>query len=296
MSKYAPVTAGLTSSTSTIGAAGERLVDVAAKATTAAAKGAQVSTQWLFDPTRPLVNRLLGLAFYTSLFAGVVFVILLFVHFTIRPVFAFSVDSQGIVPVSTSDSSQTQFSRVPSTPDTAMEFRDLLPFFYTISFDAFLSGDFTTSSVPRVLLYRALGPVTMTSADTETGLTNRFPNSNIIVYVDPLKNDLYVSALLEDGSRIRSEPIQNVPLRRAFRVTLTVTCQYLEVYMNGDLKVTVSLPRRLADDQSVSKFYGPPGLVNGNFKIANVTYWSTVLSSKSIRLQANAPISTGIFT
>ena len=233
--------------------------------------------------------------FFFSVIAFVICLVLVILHMMGVPVFSFVAGDGGIITVQVPTTKQTAFTTAPISSDLSCNFINVLPVQYTLSFDVFIKGDFITANVPRVLLYRAPYPVTLQTSDTFNTFGTLFSNSNIIVYADPLKNDLYVAVLNSNSKYIVSSPIQNVPLRAPFRITLMVSELFLEIYMNGNLKLMMPYNGRIMLSPNTSYFFGPPPIINGSIQIGNIQYWNTPLASKVIRMFAQEPANNKLF-
>lgn len=223
---------------------------------------------------------------YLFIFSTIAFVICLLcvaLHYMGVPIFSFVAGDPGIISVPVPTTEQSAFIKAPMTSDLSCNFFPVLPTGYTISFDTYIIGDFITSTVPRVLLYRSPYPISLQPTDTIDSLSSLFGNSNIIVFVDPLTNDLFAGALKSDSTYILSEPIKNVPLRTPFRITLVVSNNFLEVYLNGQLKQVVAFSGEIISSTPSNYFFGPPPIVNQSIKIGNVHVWNSELSSKVVR-------------
>ena len=235
---------------------------------------------------------------YTFIGSSIRFFICIFciaLHFIGVPIFSFVTGDNGIISVPVPTTIQTAFPTAPIGSDLSCNFVTVPSTGYTISFDAFLQGDFITSTVPRVLLYRSQAPVSLTSTDTMGSLLSLFGNSNILVYMDPLNNDLYVSALKMNSTYVTTDAIKNVPLRSPFRITIVVSDNFLEVYLNGDLKQMLPYNGRIISSPSSTYFFGPPAIVNQSIKVGNIQLWNSILSSKVVRIFGQKAISKQLF-
>jgi hypothetical protein len=227
-----------------------------------------------------MFKRAIGGLFYLSVAALVLFFFLVFLHYTTKPIFAFNVGGDGLIEVPTTDQRQVQYENSNTLPTVPIEFTNLVPYPYTIFFNCTLQGDFTTQSTPLVLLYR--------SAKGASDIYN-FPDSNIVVFIDPFKNDLTLAFSCENDVQVYSKPIENIPIRKPFRIGILVTCQYVEVYINGELNETTVLPKKLMEGPSGAKFYGPPQSATNIVKVSNIVYYPEALSPKMIRILGKSP-------
>jgi hypothetical protein len=181
------------------------------------------------------------------------------------------------------------------------ELINLVPYNYTISIDVAISNRIIDQSVPRVLLYRAPQSVTLSSTTDKSinVISTKMLQTNFILYLDPYKNDLMADVFLNDTSlrKISMPPIENLPIQKPFRITMMLSNNLLEIYINGELQK--SLPfnngRTPREVDTTSKFYGPPAIVGQNVVVSNVSYWATPLSSKAIRVYGKEPFNTSIF-
>jgi hypothetical protein len=242
-----------------------------------------------------IISTLFKYTFFASVVLFVLAILAIALHFLGVPVFSVMPGDSGIISIPVPNSKQTAFTKSPITSDLSCNFVSVKPLQYTISFDAFLKGDFITTTVPRVILYRSPYPISLQRTDTIDVLPTLFRDSNIIVYVDPLKNDLYVAALKMDSTHMTSGPIKNVPLRVPFRITIVVSANFLEVYLNGNLKETLSFNGSIITSPSTTHFFGPPPIINESIQIGNIQLWDSELSSKLINMYGNEKISSSLF-
>jgi hypothetical protein len=236
----------------------------------------------------------LTILFYTSLTLFILFLILTFIHFTIYPVFSFSEGDDGIISIPTSSDRQKAFTGVVAMPDVSANFVAIPNCSYTISFDTYLNGDFFATNAPRVLLYRARVPVAMNSGDREESLLDRFQDTNLLVYLDPLKNDLNVAIATSDGTAARKTlqmvaPITNVPMRKVFRTSIVFTETFVEVYINGNLEQSMPLTQKPISQDAKFDFYTTPAMFGGNVRVANMVFWPRPLKSRDVRANG-APV------
>jgi hypothetical protein len=241
----------------------------------------------------------LTILFYTSLTLFILFLILTFIHFTIYPVFSFSEGDDGIISIPTSSDRQKAFTGEVAMPDVSANFVAIPNCAYTISFDTYLSGDFFATNAPRVLLYRSRVPVPMNSSDREDTLLDRFQDTNLLVYIDPVKNDLTVAVATSDGTSARKTlqkvpPITNVPMRKVFRTSIVFTETFVEVYINGNLEQSIPLTQKPISQDAKFDFYTTPAMFGANVKLANMIFWPRPLKSRDVRANG-APVAADTF-
>jgi hypothetical protein len=237
-----------------------------------------------------------------------------FVHFTMFPVFSFSADQPGIISVPTASDRQITYTKGPATYDLSGALSGLLPCTYTLGADVYLSGDFMLAQIPRVILYRSGAPIV--SQNTLSGITDattdddrleimnsflrsEYPDTNILVWLDPVKNDLYVSVVVTNpsgGSGISgkilqtSAPVENVPIKKVFRLAVVFTNAFVEIYINGRLERSMVLDSPPVTIASKSFIYPTVKSIQQNVMIGNLSMWPRVLTARDIGSKEGAPV------
>jgi hypothetical protein len=249
-----------------------------------------------------------GSLFAGSLIALVIFIILLIYHYSVKPILPF-------LPANQSSSyeslptyqTQTLYASNPAPSNTALNFTSITDFEFgefTISFDVFLNGGYKSTTVPRVLLYFAQAPAVIPSNEvfkeykvnsvdiprildgTNTDILTVFNRTNFIVYMDPVKNDLKVGVITNNGSTITLEllpTINNVPINEPFQITIIKTQKFIEVYKNKLLITTYMILNGDFIMNTNSKLYSPISFIGDTIKIGNIQYFNTVISSSQVR-------------
>lgn len=256
-------------------------------------------------------SSFLSIAFRLSLGVFILFLILVFIHFTIHPIFSFSPNDNGFIPIPTASDKQTAFTNFPTAPDLSANFINTLPCEYTIGMDVFNTGDFPLTTIPRVILYRNMddptrvGPYKIDSTHTKANFIADFPNSNLIIWVDPIKNDLYVTVITQsvdkDGNVVGSAsaqefgPVQNIAQRKTFHLTVVFSSSFIEVYINGKLEVSGALMTSPLIVRPTSYFYGPLYQIGNNIMTGNISFWPRHLSAREIQVYENAPVAPSTF-
>jgi len=249
-----------------------------------------------------------GSLFVGSLIALVVFIILLIYHYSVKPILPF-------LPANQSSSyeslptfqSQTIHASNPVPSNTALNFTSITDFKFdnfTISFDVFINGTYKSTSVPRVLLYFSDAPPTITSNEnfkeykvnsvdippildaTNTDILTKFNKTNFIVYMDPVKNDLKVGIITNNGSTITLEllpTINNVPINEPFQITIIKTQKFVEVYKNKLLITTYKIKHSPFIINTNSKLHSPISFIGDTIKIGNIQYFNGIITSSQVR-------------
>ena len=243
-------------------------------------------------PTETAVSFFSGIFsyfFYLSIISFFIFMILTVVHYTITPVFKF--DSSGTsAPIDVSagiTDGQLSWSSGPAPPDSppSPDFKNLLNADYTLSFDVFISTDFSSVSSPHIVLYRSSAAKELAANMDISTIPATFTDSNLIVFVDSMKNDLCIitQTTAPNGSPTAEllPVITNVPVGTPFRVGIIFTSNYVEVYINGKLEATRILKGTLIG--SPGTFYSPPSRVSSSVQIANIQYWARILTPSDLR-------------
>jgi hypothetical protein len=233
----------------------------------------------------------ISLLFYTSITAFLLFLILISIHFTIYPIFSFSEEDDGLISIPTASDQQKAFQDKVATPDIAGNFVAVPNCDYTIGFDTYLSGDFLATEVPRVLLYRSQVPVPLASTDRESTLldTTKFSQTNLLVYLDPIKNDMTVAIVTSSEGAgapkhlVKLPAIENVPLRKVFRTMIIFTQTFVEVYLNGRLVQSMPLTEPPLPQDARFVFYTVPAMFGSNMKVANLSFWPRPLKARDVR-------------
>ena len=238
--------------------------------------------------------------FAFSLFMFIVFLVLVFIHYTLFPVFALSPNDNGFISIPTASDRQLAYPNAPAAADLSGNFKDLPACTYTLGMDVFLSGNFQASRIPRVILYRSPERVDLTSPvkDTEGHLRDSFPDTNILIWLDSMKNDLFVSVMTKDSSdRTVLEtisPIENVPVKHVFRVTVVFTRTFLEVYINGKLEKSMAYKGTLIDIADNAAIFPVVSSIGPSVLISNLALWPRVLTAREVRAYGE-PITNDAF-
>lgn len=221
--------------------------------------------------------------------AIVIFIIMLFIHFFITPVFSLQAGAPGIITLPGLDKGVLFWNK--SSPEIIPN--NLLPiqnmdFGYSFIMDISIVNPHVHFSTHPRILFRRGG----TLRDTPTGntLAGIIDNYNIVGALLPDTNDLLISVLNANNNN-ENVIIPNIPVQEPFRLGVILMNQALEVYINGHLMKTRA-------------FTIPPKSVKGDFyplsqsessmaKLRNFKVWASILTSPEIRY-ATPDMPTGV--
>jgi hypothetical protein len=222
-------------------------------------------------------KTILPYVFYISLFIFILFLILVFIHFTVYPIFSFSPNDNGFIPIPTASDRQIAFTKSPAAADLSANFINVPVSSYTIGMDLYFTGVFEPSNTPLVLLYRS-NDIQTPPTDSKSLITT-YSKTNLIVWLDSFKNDLKVSGIQKD-SNLQTSVIENVPIKKVFRVTFVFADTFLEVYINGKLESTQPF-QNLKPVADTYRFY--TGRTTSSVQMSNLTFWPRILSAREVQ-------------
>lgn len=211
--------------------------------------------------------------------AIIIFIIMLFIHFFITPIFSSQPGAPGIITLPGLDKgvlfwnkSSPEKIRNSELPIQNMEYG------YSFIIDIFIINPHVHFSTHPRILFRRGG--TLKNTPTGNALSGIIENYNIVGALLPDTNDLVVSVLNTNNNEEKII-IPNVPVQEPFRLGVVLMNQALEVYVNGHLMKTrtfSSPPKSIKD-----AFYPLSGKEIPLAKLQNFKVWPSILSSPEIR-------------
>ena len=211
----------------------------------------------------------------------VVFIMLLFIHYFIVPVFSFTPGSSGIIPIPGFDTGKLFWDK--TNPGQILN-KDLpisyLYFNYTLNLDIFIQNPYQFSKYPRILLSRGIVNTPSASNSSNNTLLSIIDNYNLVIALLPDTNDILVS-VLNSNNGMENAIIRNVPIQESFRIGVVVMEVALEVYLNGRLIKTRQFsapPKDVKDD-----IYPASGIEKNIAKLRNLKIWARTLTVSEIR-------------
>lgn len=208
----------------------------------------------------------------------ILFIILLFVHFFITPIFSLHPGAPGIIAVPGWDDGVLFWSY--TNPSQILN-RDLpihsMNCGYSLIMDILIQNPMQFSKQPRVFFSRGGNRVNPPTGDTLLGIMNQY---NVAIGLLPDTNDLIVS-VLNKNNHMENVIVSNVPIQESFRLGVVVMENALEVYMNGRLIKTrtfSAVPMDVKGD-----IYPAMGVEANMAKIRNLKIWPRILTTSEIR-------------
>ncbi len=245
-------------------------------------------------------NGILQVTFYFFLYAFILFLVLLVIHYTITPVFRFMPGSKGIIPIPINKDSGVYWNskQIPSPLSKAPINGDALsnyPFLNNFSFSVdILARKITdTNASNRIILLKGpnfgytgnqlniqnlseseLNSLCASKSSTTT-MTDLSGGSNIIgqpsqkvsmiMYLTDA-NDLVVSFFSPNSKKVlttySSKPISNIPLYQPFRVSVVVETKLFTVYLNGKQVFQRIVPEGISHPSGDQRFYTAPAFAD----------------------------------
>jgi len=297
----------------TASATAEEILRGLGKASTAISSAATSSASYAASYATPENGSYtLNLLFYLVLYAFILFLVLILVHFTIYPVFKFTPGARGLIGVPGSKDSivywntKTQPSTyAPLHADTL----DSYPFANKFSFsvDLFVRRMTDSTATTRVIMYKTYANGEQATPRTETLIPDPLvtPPTAQTDIADYMKNkvsmfmyltqtnDLVVTFFSGAGTPYSSRQIKNIPLYTPFRVTVVVEDKTFTVYVNAQQAFQRTVPTSINFNSSVSrpastteKLFAPPSWADQPAKtifLQNLQLWARAISYTEVQ-------------
>ena len=247
-----------------------------------------------------------GYLYYGALLLFVIFLILVFVNFTVYPIFALTPNDPGIIVISGTGDRELAYTtsdQNPALPGNARNRkipRTTLPDIcnYTLGVDVMISTITPQNQkiYPIPIFYRAAAPVTTYSDANAAQLYTKYTDTNIVVWADGTTKDIQVTLITTDsaGTIVQKSMDDRITpiISTWFRLTLVVANSFTEVYMNGSLISTINNTTTLK--QITGKDFYPPPVTSdvGGIQIANMAMWPRLLTAKEIRAYESKAMSS----
>lgn len=215
----------------------------------------------------------------------VIIIILLFIHFTITPIFQFRPGGPGYIPVPGGDNGAVYWEYEPSTPlpdtKTILGNSSGSAYNYSFTLDIFIENPLELQNVPRMIFYRGEAFKPQSKENELQSIKNMLElltNYNVAVSLAPDTTDLIVS-VLNNKNQAENVYIPNIPVQESFRLGVIIMEYAMEVYINGYLVETRTFT---SSPKEVSGPFNPP-VSAGNYHIRNLHIWKRIVSPAEIR-------------
>jgi hypothetical protein len=224
---------------------------------------------------------------FSLMFASAVvsmLVILLIVHYTIRPIFKVKEAGPGLIPVPTVSQDSTGLYWTKSagslvSANTVLGASDEGTNNYSLTVDILIKDPNVSSLIDRPIFSRSDEAFTPASTTVEgVSIVQQIGNYNLAMYLDKETNDLIVTTMSSAAENVYFENVRidNVPVQKPFRIGVVMGDKYMEVYYNGKLHST----RQLAGiPLAVTGAFVPP---SGNFAVMadvrNLRIWKGTIT------------------
>lgn len=225
-------------------------------------------------PAAPAIG---GWTSWVSYFAGIALVILailIFIHYIITPVFKTVPGGPGFIPLPGYDTGKLYWEDDSVRLDDTKTVLNGMTKNYTLAVDLFVENPMAFSNKPRVLFYRGSAAAGSASA---AGISGSIGDYNLAIALAADTNDLIVS-VLNAANNEENVLLPNVPVQKAFRVSVVLHDRAMEVYVNGRLMKTRAFAH--PPKEIVGPFMPP---VDRIAKVRNLHLWPAVLTPGEIR-------------
>jgi hypothetical protein len=214
---------------------------------------------------------------YLASIITMILVILLMVHYFIRPVFQFNPGGPGFIPVPGMNDGQAYWppGSVLNPIKTTETSIGLKNYNFSVALDILIKNPQTLGTTNRVFFSKGSN-----SPEPTTGKGKTLSDSILTVALLPTTTDMVVTLLNSDNNE---EPlvISNVPVLTPFRLGIIVMDTVMEVYINGKLLKT----RKLASSakEGGEFFYPPQGQMASTVRINNLILWDKAITAPEMR-------------
>jgi hypothetical protein len=214
----------------------------------------------------------------------IVLVVLVFIHFTIRPIFKIKADDPGIIPTSNFSSEDKVFwlkktdvspldtSQTPLKSSTSGNN-------FSLTLDIQIDDGHKYTNKPRIIFFKgADAAIVPPEQEDQVTAASLVKDGSLIFALSKDTNDLQV-AIITENNNLEGVLLYNVPLRKPFRVGIVISDKRLEVYTNGLLSRTRSLsgpPRAITG----GKFW--PSQITG-VQLRNLHIWPEAVTPGEMR-------------
>jgi len=255
-------------------------------------------------------NYTLQVLFYLFMYAFILFLILVLVHFAITPVFKFTPGAKGLIGVPASADDKVYWKdkkqplsedRVPLESDSIVSYDFINKFSFSV--DLYVRKIAETNANARVILYKthrygndlttpSNSPLVAGPSPTDALETYMKGKSSMYMYLTDT-NDLGVTFFCGgEGKPYSIKQITNIPFYTPFRVTCVVEDKTFTVYINGKQTFQRIVPSAITLNSfggliSVNqRFYAPPAWADSPTKtifLQNFHIWPRAITYAEVQ-------------
>ena len=238
----------------------------------------------------------LNVLFYLFMYAFLIFLILVFIHFTVRPIFIFTPGAAGIITIAAANDNLVYWNRkaqptastiVPASGDK-LDGSDFTKNF-SFSIDLYIRKLKDTNPYTRLILHKSGKRTTPFPEPTFTRSQQNptFTLDDFTAYMSTISsmfmyltdtNDLVVTFF--SGELYSSPPIKNVPLYTPFRISVITETKLFSVYLNNKLVFQRMFPSTITATPG-QVFYSSPDWANRPTRtifVQNFNLWNRVIA------------------
>ncbi len=224
----------------------------------------------------PKMSIWVSVAGYILAIAIILGILLLFVHFTIRPIFQFTPGGQGVIPIPGFSDSKVYWKKakdVAKLNEATMGTVKIPTQNWSYTLDLFIQNP-TTLQSGNIPVFQREELLTGSSSPTPSS------KSNAHIYLVPGTNDLIVG-ITNAVNNAEDVVLSNVPVQTPFRVGVVILDVAMEVYVNGRLMKTRTFD---APPGNFTGMFNPPqGPAADLVKVRNLQIWSRPATASEIR-------------
>jgi hypothetical protein len=236
---------------------------------------------------------------YTVATLIVMLILLLFINYTIYPIFQLQPGGPGFIRIPYMESQEKYWtSLAPPFNDisgnckintASMAYNWSMVLDLSIKNPTMNLQDSGNKTLFRLLFNRG-GTIIGTPVFRDGSISDVITGHNLAIGLLRDTNDLYVSTTTSvpvpnsNTTTLQEQGllINNVPTQTPFRIGVTVMSTYMEVYLNGKLSKTLKLAYPIADRDStmpILSFQAPQGsTLNQIARVGNLLVWNQVIS------------------
>jgi hypothetical protein len=246
--------------------------------------------------------------FYVFLYTFLLFLVLVLVHFTIRPVFKFTPGSSGLIRVTTPTDDKVYWNakaqpppadRVPKEGDSLSSFDFTNNFSFSV--DLYVRKMTDTAPNKRIILYKTYkyesGSVPAEPAGLSTGpstdaVRETFMKSkcSMYMYLSDTNNLGLTFFAGPTGTAYSIKEIDNIPFYTPFRVTVVVEDKTFTMFINAKQTFQRVVPSTLSLNTldglptANQRFYAPPSWANSQTVfLQNFHVWPRAISYPEVQ-------------